>query len=118
MPKRKIHPRTNHFATALRHAEKEYTRKLAERAKAVSVLAQLNLEIPNLEQMIRVLKNNINPAPVIPIGSALLLPPHEPGEVPEGVGSIAVNADASAPAPQQQAPDIDSIPGMTEEGWT
>lgn len=122
MPTRKRAPSKNTYAVALKHAEKEYAKKLKERDAASADLARLNGELPNLESMIRVLKNQLHPSAAAPYLPPAVWPsdgakPAHPanGEVPEGAGSILANADGSTP--QQTTPDIDSIPGMEGE-WT
>ena len=110
----------NTFAVALKHAEKELAAKLKERVEAQNVVGRLNYEIPNLQNMVRVLQAQLNPqaqpaqilnGPLVPTTD--VLPPVK--EVEPGMGSIPAHTDAATP---MTVPDIESvIPETMKEGW-
>lgn len=108
------------FAAALQHAESELARKLKRRLEAQNVVARLNYEIPNLQNMIRVLQAQLSPEGMPPLGFPLPpsvitaidgLPPVK--EVEPGMGSIPFSGETPT-----NVPDIESvIPEAAKDGW-
>jgi hypothetical protein len=114
----------NTFVVALKHAEKELASKLKQRLEAQNIVGRLNYEIPNLQNMVRVLQAQLNPEamPTQPGNGSLppsvlaaieSLPPVK--EVEPGMGSIPFSGEASTSA---TVPDIESvIPESAKDGW-
>ena len=116
MTTRKRNPSRNSFSVALKHAEKELALRLRELADARASVHRCTVEIPNLENMIRAMKSQLNPMVTGPLAAVRSDTPGlvDAREVPEGAGSIPANADAPQP---QDVPDLNSLPGMEGE-WT
>lgn len=97
----------------------ELNQKTKERAEALETVARTNREIPGLEKMVAAIKQQLDPDATVtatPTQPGQLIPGTRLREIDDSMGSVPVNAGGEAP--QQEAPDIDTvIPGMPKDGW-
>jgi hypothetical protein len=111
------------FHTALKSAEALLTQRRKALIEAQATVLRLQMEIPNLESTINALNRQLNPSappagllqvPVLvttgkvngaPIDEAVV-----GHEVQEGMGVVLATPEGVPP--QEQAPDLDAIPGM------
>ena len=122
-PRRRKDAANSPFHAALKTAEGLLAQRRKELSEAQASVLKLQMEIPNLEFTINALSRQLNPsAPPASLAMPMLVPTTKGtnaatpdaddgiNEVKDGMGVVLANPDGVLP--QEQAPDIDQIPGM------